>query len=189
MSDEKNISATVTRLKIITLALVSGPTLFLGVVGIIAFNSGGDATPVEAAMNSGAGTAVAESSAEPDNTLILLLTLIALAMSVTCTFAGTILQKLTVSRGVSGDAPLEKKLMVIQSGQMMRMALTEGPALFGVVTILIAVLHPGFPVIAYVNLIPLTLLYVVAAISFPTRERVDAQLNPAADGQAGRYRK
>jgi len=189
MSDDKKIGSIVLQLRIITVALVMGPTLFLGVVGIIAMNGGGDATPVDAAMNSGAGTADVDGASDADDALIPLLTLIAVAMSITCTLVGALLQKLTVSRGVSGDIPIEKKLMAIQSGHLMRMAMTEGPALFGVVVILITVLHPGFQTVAYINLIPLALLYLVAAKSFPSRARVEAQLNPAADGQAGRYRK
>ena len=191
MSDDNQIRTTVRQMKIVTLGLVMGVTAFLGVVIFLAINNGGKVSgaPVSAEMNSGVGAEPVESSTGPEGSIVPVLTYLAVPMSILFFFVGGVVRKITLSRGIREDVSLEKKLATVQSAHLVRMALSEGDAIFGVVIILIGVLSADVPPIAYANVIPILLFYSVAAMSFPSQERVQALLNPAADGQAGRYRK
>ena len=140
-------------MKIIAFALLSGPTIFFIVV--------------MAMMSQGETDAASNDSSLP------ILTAVVIIQTIFFNIIGPFVQKAGHKKMQSSSNPVA----MIQKLMIVRYALAEGAALFGIVVLFLGTMNnPNPPAYIWVNLIPFIILYAVIITSFPTRERIEKKI-------------
>lgn len=138
-------------LRVMTLAMVTGPLMFLGIVAFISFGGTPETDPVL-----------------PNMDLLLTLTLGA------CIGLNLITKPLVDQIRKAATEP-DKLPTAYQTTHIIRLALAEGPAMFGAVCLFL--FAPKLPVMDHPKLalflIPTLTLLVTAALHFPTQDKLD----------------
>lgn len=139
--------------KVIVGALIAGPTLFLLV------------------------TLTIISGVEPSNEegSIPILLGIVLAMTIGCTMASKVMPGIVMKTAMQQNSEM-KPVLIYQTGQIVRYALLEGVALFGIVVILVGGLAGFTPSYIWLALVPYALLVQAGLTSFPSAEGVTRTL-------------
>jgi hypothetical protein len=148
--EEIEVSAKdVLPLKIVAIALATGPTLFFGVILFI--------------MQPSTTKEGGSSGAEIITNLSLLLCLVLNSIS-------PIIQKVVTKKALSLNEMTP--VNAFQAGMMVRYAMAEGPALMGLVSLLLA----GGSGDLWAPTLPLVILYWVILSTFPTASYVEKKL-------------
>jgi hypothetical protein len=143
-------------LRIIALALLGGPSMFLLITLGIYF------------------TASSDSATDQDPSLLMILTAISLGLCVTSHVVGPLLQTVSIKQSLKKESI--KPIMAYQTGFILRAGLAEGPALMGVVCILIAVQSGVVPSFVWLNLIPYIAFAVLTFMTFPSKSGIEETL-------------
>jgi len=144
-------------LQIIAISLLAGPTLFLIVTIYIS-------TMGNAASTNRAG-------------ILQILTPVAVGMSILISLISPYIQKFATMNAGGQSGSVLNSIQKIQTGLIIRYALSEGPALFGIIVIFLALQSQSYPMYVWANLIPLAILYAVVVWTFPTKESVLVKIN------------
>lgn len=155
------------QLQVVHLAIPAGALLFAGVTLLLA--------PL-------ADPPAAELASKAE--LVRTLSLVHALMFLSLLPLALLLPRASVARGVQGlreqelPAPLaaQRALHLVRTASILRLALLEGAALFGVVVCLLAALDglSSRQPLVWLNLGSTAVLLVASALCFPTRERLEA---------------
>lgn len=158
-----------SRMAVVHLALTLGPVAFLGVVVYLwSVTTPGDQPP--------------------KRELLDLLSLVHAGLLLTLVPLGLlVLPKILLGRAVRGASGAHFALRVataVEGACILRMALVEGPALFGTVVVLLAVLQGALQEqpLYWANTASTAVLLVASVLAFPTRGRLSAMVRRALSG-------
>lgn len=135
----------VSALLIISFALILGPTLFAGVAGFVAKSTDG----------------------KPPEILMTINFILAALMFVVSKVTSSLVMKGNSRFNFPNQSSVDQVLNKIQGAHIVRLALVEGPALFGCVCVLL-----GLGYVNYISLIPLYLTFIT---NIPTEKYICRQ--------------
>ena len=160
MNDKRSISAKdLLPAKVIAIGLLAGATLFFAVVLLLMQIKG------------------AQKDSAIDSEILPLLTVISLSMCLVLNCISPIIQKLLVKSAIARSGENSNPIAAYQTGMIVRYAMAEGPAFFGLVSLLMGVADGNFPSYLWLNTLPLGVLYLVVFLTFPTKNYVEEKIN------------
>lgn len=147
--------------KVVAVALLAGATLFFAILLVLMQITGTQK----------------DSGIDPD--LLVLLTGISSAYCLVSNCIGPIVQNYLMKSAMGRDDGKSNPMGVYFTGMIVRYAMAEGSAFFGLVSLLMGVVSNTYPAYLWLNTVPLGVLYMVVFLTFPTKNYVEEQLNRA----------